>query len=128
VLTLYKLSEEKAAQAIKELCMDLGKNKISSVGKLLFYATQILKSKEAKAALAPIKQMMAASYEGMDVDANQIVTGSQKYVAYYNHTQLFFLSHSFPNPIYYSIHLTQHVPLFIYCNVWHSGSTFLFPC
>eukprot|EP00978_Attheya_sp_CCMP212_P029879 scaffold107872_cov51-Attheya_sp.AAC.2 len=78
VLTLYKLSEEKAAQVIKELCMELGKNKISSVGKLLFYATQILKSKEAKAALAPIKQMMATSYEGMDVDANQIVTGSQK--------------------------------------------------
>merc|ERR1712176_737949 len=44
VFTIFKFSEEKAAQTLVSLCRQMGTDKISSAGKLLFFGSPILKS------------------------------------------------------------------------------------
>mmetsp|Transcript_25151 Transcript_25151/g.35422 ORF Transcript_25151/g.35422 Transcript_25151/m.35422 type:complete len:356 (+) Transcript_25151:539-1606(+) len=77
VFTLYKLSEEKAAQILVSLCKKLGAERISSAGKLLFFGSHILKSPEGKAALTPIKDMIKDTYKDEET-ADAFVEASQK--------------------------------------------------
>lgn len=77
VFSLFKLSEDKAADLLVSLCQDLGEDKISSVGKLLFFGSRILKSPEAKAALSPIKDMIKATYPDVSM-ADTMVDSSQQ--------------------------------------------------
>lgn len=78
VFSLYKLSEEKAAQILCELCNSIPE-KTASTGKLLFFGTQILKTKEAKGLLKPIKDILASSYRDYGtVSGEEIVENSQK--------------------------------------------------
>ena len=74
---MYKLTEEKAAAVLCELCATMPE-KIASAGKLLFFGTHILKSKEAQAKLQPIKDLLASSYrdDGV-VSGEEIVERSQ---------------------------------------------------
>lgn len=74
---MYKLTEDRAAAIISELCTSMP-DKIASVGKLLFFGTHILKSKEAKAKLKPVKDLLASSYrdDGV-VSGEEIVSRSQ---------------------------------------------------
>lgn len=77
VFTLFNLSEEKAAEVLVSLCKQLGPNKISSSGKLLFFGSRILKSPEGKAALTPIKDMIKGTYRDGEV-ADTLVETSQQ--------------------------------------------------
>jgi len=82
--TIFKLSEEKAAQTLVSLCKKLGPEKISSSGKLLFFGSRILKSPEGKAALEPIKDMIKDTYRDEEtadafVDASQTAMGEAAY-------------------------------------------------
>ena len=79
VFSLFKLSEEKAAAVLVSLCRDMGEDKISSAGKLLFFGSRILKSTEGKAALAPIKDMIKGTYRDATV-AETLVDTSQRCV------------------------------------------------
>jgi rubredoxin len=77
VLTMYKLTEQQAARILTQVAKkQLGQDKKpASAGKLLFYGTHILKSKEAQADLSPIRQMLASSYK---VGGDMFVANSQK--------------------------------------------------
>jgi hypothetical protein len=75
--SLFKLSEEQAAQTLVSLCREMGTDKISSAGKLLFLGSRILKSQEGKAALAPIKELIKSTYREEAV-ADQMVDISQQ--------------------------------------------------
>ena len=77
VFSMYKLTEERAAAVLCELCSTMPE-KIASAGKLLFFGTHILKSKEAQAKLQPIKDLLASSYrdDGV-VSGEEIVERSQ---------------------------------------------------
>jgi hypothetical protein len=77
VFSLFKLSEEEAAEILVSLCEDMGGQKISSAGKLLFFGSRILKSPEGKAALEPIKNMIKATYSGVE-GAETLVETSQQ--------------------------------------------------
>mmetsp|Transcript_14694 Transcript_14694/g.20981 ORF Transcript_14694/g.20981 Transcript_14694/m.20981 type:complete len:483 (+) Transcript_14694:150-1598(+) len=78
VFSIYKLSEDRAAQILVELCTSMPE-KAASAGKLLFFGTHILKTKEAKAALKPIKDTLASSYRDLgNVSGEEIVEKSQK--------------------------------------------------
>jgi hypothetical protein len=77
VFTLFKLSEEKAADTLVALCRQMGTDKISSAGKLLFFGSRILKSPEGKAALVPIKNMIKSTYRDEEV-ADTLVETSQQ--------------------------------------------------
>jgi len=79
VFTLAKLSEEKAADVLVKLCRQMGPNKISSAGKLLFLGSRILKSPDGRKALEPIKDMIKATYRDEAV-AETLVDTSQQYV------------------------------------------------
>lgn len=74
---MYKLTEDRAASILCELCSTMPE-KVASAGKLLFFGTHILKSKEARAKLKPIKDLLASSYrdDGV-VSGDEIVTRSQ---------------------------------------------------
>lgn len=61
VFSMYKLSEEKAANLLCEASESM-KDKVSSAGKLLFFGTHILRSPEAQEKLAPIKDRLASTY------------------------------------------------------------------
>lgn len=77
VFSMYKLTEERAAAVLCELCATMPE-KIASAGKLLFFGTHILKSKEGQAKLQPIKDLLASSYrDGGVVSGEEIVTRSQ---------------------------------------------------
>uniref|UniRef100_A0A7S2WQG7 Rubredoxin-like domain-containing protein n=1 Tax=Eucampia antarctica TaxID=49252 RepID=A0A7S2WQG7_9STRA len=77
VFSLYKLSEDKAADILVALCNSMPE-KISSAGKLLFFGRCILKSKEGRARLEPIKEMLALSYrDGGSISGEEIVERSQ---------------------------------------------------
>jgi hypothetical protein len=80
VFSLFKLSEEKAANILVNACRDMGDMKISSSGKLLFFGSRILKSPEGKTALLPIKNMIKATYRDAEV-AEALVETSQQYVS-----------------------------------------------
>jgi hypothetical protein len=73
------LSEEKAAEILVSLCREMGDEKISSAGKLLFFGSRILKSPEGKAALMPIKEQIKGTYREGAV-AETMVETSQQYV------------------------------------------------
>jgi len=77
VFSLYKLTEQKAAQILYEVAKKL-ENKPASAGKLLFFGTHILKSPEGKAALQPIQKMLASTYK---VGGDMFVANSQKSMA-----------------------------------------------
>jgi rubrerythrin len=75
--SIYKLTEEKAAETLSELCLSMPE-KIASAGKLYFFGTHILKSPEAKAKLQPIFQLLSAQYfdDGV-ISGEEIVEKSQ---------------------------------------------------
>jgi hypothetical protein len=77
VFSLFKLSEEKAAEILVSVCWDMGDAKISSAGKLLFFGSRILKSPEGKAALQPIKDMIKATYREASVAETMVDTSQQ---------------------------------------------------
>lgn len=77
VFSLFKLSEEKAAQILVSLCKKMGTAKLSSAGKLLFFGSRILKSEEGKAALAPIRDMIKSSYREVEVAETMVETSQQ---------------------------------------------------
>jgi rubrerythrin len=74
---MYKLTEDRAATILCELCSTMPE-KVASAGKLLFFGTHILKSKEARSKLQPIKDLLASSYrdDGV-VSGDEIVARSQ---------------------------------------------------
>eukprot|EP00568_Trieres_chinensis_P012742 CAMPEP_0183291822 /NCGR_PEP_ID=MMETSP0160_2-20130417/1100_1 /TAXON_ID=2839 ORGANISM="Odontella Sinensis, Strain Grunow 1884" /NCGR_SAMPLE_ID=MMETSP0160_2 /ASSEMBLY_ACC=CAM_ASM_000250 /LENGTH=508 /DNA_ID=CAMNT_0025452679 /DNA_START=160 /DNA_END=1686 /DNA_ORIENTATION=+ len=76
--SLYKLSEDKAAQILSDLCLAMPE-KTASTGKLLFFGNHILKSPEARAKLEPIREMLASSYrDDVGISGEDIVDKSQK--------------------------------------------------
>jgi len=77
VFTLFKLSEEKAGKLLVSLCRDMGEQKISSAGKLLFFGSRILKSPEGKAALKPIKEMIKSTYREEAIAETMVETSQQ---------------------------------------------------
>jgi len=77
VFTLFKLSEEKAAQVLVALCRDMGPDKISTAGKILFFGSRILNSPEGQAGLNPIKEMIKGTYRDEEVAETMIETSQQ---------------------------------------------------
>eukprot|EP00529_Nitzschia_sp_RCC80_P023130 CAMPEP_0113454000 /NCGR_PEP_ID=MMETSP0014_2-20120614/7642_1 /TAXON_ID=2857 /ORGANISM="Nitzschia sp." /LENGTH=476 /DNA_ID=CAMNT_0000345401 /DNA_START=146 /DNA_END=1576 /DNA_ORIENTATION=- /assembly_acc=CAM_ASM_000159 len=77
VFSLFKLKEKEAADILVSLCKDMGDEKISSAGKLLFFGSCIFKTQEGKAALIPIKDMIKATYREASV-ADEMVDMSQQ--------------------------------------------------
>jgi hypothetical protein len=75
--SLFKLSEEQAAAVLVSLCRQMGTDKISSAGKLLFLGSRILKSKEGKAALQPIKELIKSTYREEAVAETMMETSQQ---------------------------------------------------
>jgi hypothetical protein len=75
--SLFKLSEEQAAAVLVSLCRQMGTDKISSAGKLLFLGSRILKSKEGKAALTPIKELIKSTYREEAVAETMMETSQQ---------------------------------------------------
>jgi hypothetical protein len=75
--SLFKLSEEQAAAVLVSLCREMGTDKISSAGKLLFLGSRILKSKEGKAALQPIKELIKSTYREEAVAETMMETSQQ---------------------------------------------------
>jgi len=77
VFSMYKLTEDRAAYILCELCSTMPE-KVASAGKLLFFGEHILKSNEAKSKLQPIKDLLASSYrdDGV-VSGEEIVERSQ---------------------------------------------------
>jgi hypothetical protein len=75
--SLFKLSEEKAAAVLVSLCQQMGTDKISSAAKLLFLGSRILKSKEGKAALQPIKELIKSTYREEAVAETMMETSQQ---------------------------------------------------
>lgn len=76
VFSIYKLSEEKAAKTLVDVCLSMPE-KIASAGKLLFIGSRMLKTNEAKKALDPIKTMLSSSYRD-DVSGPSIVDMAQQ--------------------------------------------------
>ena len=79
VFSLNKLSEDRTAEILVELCKSMGVDKIASAGKLFFFGTHVLTTSEARKKLKPIKDMLASSYERDDgsVSGKDIVKRSQ---------------------------------------------------
>jgi len=77
VFSIYKLTEERAAEIFCEICLSMPE-KVASAGKLLFFGQHILKSPEAKAKLQPVLDLLASSYsdEGV-ISGAEIVAKSQ---------------------------------------------------
>lgn len=76
VFSVFKLSEEKAAQVLVSLCRELGEENVSSSGKLFFFGSRIMKSPEGKAALMPIRELIKGTYRESSA-AESIVETSQ---------------------------------------------------
>jgi len=81
VFSLFKLSEDKAADVMVELCEEMGIDGLSTAQKLLFFGTRILKSAEGKAALNPIGEIIKSSYRGEGSIAETMVETSQQAMA-----------------------------------------------
>jgi len=77
VFSMFKLSEEKAAKLLVSLCKQMGTDKISSSGKLLFLGTRILKSPEGAAGLRPIKELIMSTYREEAVAETLVETSQQ---------------------------------------------------
>lgn len=76
VFTLFNLKEQEAADTLVALCKQMGPDKMSSSGKLLFFGSRILKSPQGKAALIPIKDLIKSTYRDAEV-AETLVETSQ---------------------------------------------------
>jgi len=75
--SIYKFTEERAADILSETCVAMP-DKVASAGKLLFFGEHILKTKEGKAKLQPIRDLLSSTYEGFgDNSGQQIVEKSQ---------------------------------------------------
>lgn len=81
VFSLYKFTEEHAADVICELCLTMPE-KIASAGKLLFFGEHILKTAEGKAKLQPLKDLLSSLYvdDGV-ISGDEIVEKSQRAMA-----------------------------------------------
>jgi hypothetical protein len=77
VFTTMNLSEVQAAQILVSLCKDMGAEKISSVGKLLFLGSRVMKTPEGKKALQPIKTLIMSTYRDATVAETLIETSQQ---------------------------------------------------
>jgi hypothetical protein len=77
VFSLFNLSEEAAAKVLVSLCRDMGTDKISSAGKLLFLGSRILKSPQGTAGLLPIKELIKSTYREEAVAETMIDTSQQ---------------------------------------------------
>lgn len=77
VFTIFQLSEEKAASILVQLCNDMGTSKISSIGKLLFLGTRILKSDAAIQKLQQIKTLIMSTYRDERVAESLVETSQQ---------------------------------------------------
>ena len=76
--SLYKLSEDKAAQALAETAT-ANPERTASNQKLLFFGNHILKSPEAKAKLQPIRDMLTESYrDDVGISGEEILEKSQQ--------------------------------------------------
>ena len=82
VFTIFQLSEEKAASVLVQLCNDLGTSKISSIGKLLFLGTRILKSEAAIQKLQQIKTLIMSTYRDERVAETLVETSQQSVLTY----------------------------------------------
>jgi len=81
VFSLYKFTEERAADVISELCLTMPE-KIASAGKLLFFGEHILKTAEGKAKLQPLKELLSSVYRDDGViSGDEIVEKSQRAMA-----------------------------------------------
>ena len=77
VFSMYKLTEDRAASILCELCSTMPE-KVASAGKLLFFGEHNLKSNDAKSKLQPIKDLLASSYrDDGGVSGEEIVERSQ---------------------------------------------------
>jgi hypothetical protein len=79
VLTVFQFSEAKAASIFVQLCQQMGTQKISSIGKLLFLGSRIFKSEAGIKALQPVKTLIMSTYRDERV-AESLVETSQQYV------------------------------------------------
>ena len=77
VFTIFQLSEEKAASILVQLCNDMGTSKISSIGKILFLGTRILKSEAAIQKLQQIKSLIMSTYRDERVAETLVETSQQ---------------------------------------------------
>ena len=76
--SLYKLSEDKAAQVLAETAT-ANPERTASNQKLLFFGNRILKSPEARAKLQPISDMLTESYrDDVGVSGEEILEKSQQ--------------------------------------------------
>jgi len=75
--TLFSLSEEAAASLLVSLCREMGTDKISSAGKLLFLGSRILKSPQGAKGLEPIKDMIKSTYREEAVAETMVETSQQ---------------------------------------------------
>lgn len=99
VLSLFKMTEEKSADAFVSLCYRGGAERVSSANKLLFIGTQLFKNPEALAKLNEIKDMIKGTYRtstGGDemVKASQYAMGD---AAYRNEVQKIGLTSKLPD-------------------------------
>jgi hypothetical protein len=77
VLTVFQFSEAKAAAIFVQLCQQMGTQKISSIGKLLFLGSRIFKSEAGIAALQPIKHLIMSTYRDERVAESLVETSQQ---------------------------------------------------
>ena len=77
VFALFKLSEDKAADVLVSLCREMGTDKISSAGKILFFGSRILKSPEGQQGLEPIKDLIKSTYREATVAETMVETSQQ---------------------------------------------------
>ncbi|CAB9501733.1 expressed unknown protein [Seminavis robusta] len=77
VFTLFKLSEVKAADTLVSLCREMGADKVSSAGKILFFGSRILKTPEGKQELEPIKDIIKGTYRDEAVAETLVETSQQ---------------------------------------------------
>jgi hypothetical protein len=84
VFTIFQLSEEKAANTLVQLCHQMGTSKISSIGKLFFLGTRILKSDAGIKALQPIKALIMSTYRDERVAETLVETSQQLRIRYFH--------------------------------------------
>lgn len=76
--SLFKLSEDKAAQVLAETAT-ADPERTASNQKLLFFGNHILKSPEARAKLQPIRDMLTESYrDDVGISGDDILEKSQQ--------------------------------------------------
>jgi len=76
VFSMIKFPEDRIAELFVKVGLEVADG-ASTAGKLLYYGRCILKTKEAKAKLAPIKKIVIASYSRAGTDAKAMMEVSQ---------------------------------------------------